>query len=107
MIKLLEYLESRDGRTMPNLYATSERLACASNRSHVPVLYNEILGALSGPTMHAVWQSSSPWAEHLLPNICSLDFEADRDARLVHGLANESLQLPSARSKEAIAVERL
>lgn len=67
LINLLEHLVSREGRALPNLHATSERFASASNWSHVPAPYNEILEALSGPTMEAVWLPSSPWAKDLLP----------------------------------------
>ena len=64
---LLRFFVTVEGRTHPNLYATSRRLASASNWMHVPDPYGEILQALSEPTMQAVWQPTSPKTDEVLP----------------------------------------
>jgi hypothetical protein len=67
LTELLQYLVSPEGRTLANFDATMDRLQWASDWGHLPMLEREILRALSGPTMEAVWQPESPGANAVLP----------------------------------------
>jgi hypothetical protein len=65
--ELLQYLASPEGRTLANFDATKQRLTWASDWAHLPALEREILLALSGPTMEAVWQPDLSGASDVLP----------------------------------------
>ena len=67
LIELLQYLVSPEGRTIANFHATYDRLEFTDEWRRLPALEREILRALSGPTMQAVWQPDLPEARDFLP----------------------------------------
>jgi hypothetical protein len=58
---------SPEGRTIANFHATYDRLEFTDEWRRLPALEREILRALSGPTMQAVWQPDLPEARDFLP----------------------------------------
>ena len=77
LIELLQYLVSPEGRTIANFHATYERLDFTDEWRRLPALEHEILRALAGPTMQAVWQPELPEARDLLPEHLLARLQAD------------------------------
>lgn len=66
LTELLQFLVSPEGRTLANFDATRQQLDLSS-LSNLPALEREILLALSGSTMQALWHPELPGARELLP----------------------------------------
>ena len=77
LIELLQYLVSPEGRTIANFHATYDRLEFTDEWRRLPALEREILRALSGPTMQAVWQPDLPEARDFLPEQLLARLRAD------------------------------
>jgi len=75
LIELLQYLVSPEGRIIANFDATRYRLDF--DWQHLPALEREILRALSGPTLEAVWQPELPQARDYLPEHLLARLQAD------------------------------
>ena len=77
LIELLQYLVSPEGRTIANFDATRYRWEFVEEWPHLPALEREILRALSGPTLEAVWQPELPEGRDFLPERLLARLQAD------------------------------